>query len=51
MGAQGSGVLRSLSLAQGLIVAREEQTYLEKGGQVPVILLNHQDLLKTEMGF
>src|SRR3990167_8556726 len=50
-GAQGAGVLRSLSLAQGLIVASEEQTLLEKGCRVPVILLNHQDLLKEEMGF
>ncbi len=50
-GAQGAGVLRSLSLAQGLIVASEEQTLLEKGCRVPVILLNHQDLFKEEMGF
>ncbi|MCH8055319.1 MAG: molybdopterin molybdotransferase MoeA [Deltaproteobacteria bacterium] len=50
-GTQSSGVLRSLSLAQGLIVAHEEQTSLEKGSQVPVILLNHQDLMKGEMGF
>ena len=50
-GTQSSGVLRSLSLAQGLIVAGEEQVVLEKGCQVPVILLNHQDLLKGEMGF
>lgn len=50
-GAQGAGILHSLSLAQGLIVAHEEETYLEKGNQVPVILLNHQDLLKGEMGF
>ncbi len=50
-GAQGSGVLRSLSLAQGLIVAGEEQTLLEKGCKVPVILLSHQDLLKEEIGF
>ena len=49
-GTQSSGVLRSLSLAQGLIVAREEQTFIEKGSQVPVILINH-DLLKEEMGF
>ena len=50
-GAQGAGVLRSLSLAQGLIVASEEQTLLEKGCRVPVILLGQQDLLKEEMGF
>jgi molybdopterin molybdotransferase len=50
-GTQGSGILRSLSLAQGLIVTHEEQTYIEKGSEVPVILLNHNDLLKAEMGF
>ncbi len=50
-GTQSSGVLRSLSLAQGLIVGREEQTVLETGSQVPVILLNHQYLLKEEMNF
>lgn len=50
-GAQGAGMLRSLSLAQGLIVAHEEQTILEKGRQVPVILLNHQELMKNEKGF
>jgi len=50
-GSQGSGVLRSLSLAQGLIVAGEEETFLEKGSEVPVILLSHQELLKEEMGF
>jgi molybdopterin molybdotransferase len=50
-GTQSSGVLRSMSLAQGLIVAREEETLLETGSQVSVILLNHHDLLKGEMGF
>ncbi|MBI2987063.1 MAG: molybdopterin molybdotransferase MoeA [Deltaproteobacteria bacterium] len=50
-GAQGAGMLRSLSLAQGLIVAGEEQTFLEEGSQVPVILLNHHDLLQSEAGF
>jgi molybdopterin molybdotransferase len=50
-GAQGAGMLRSLSLAQGLIVAGEEQTFLEKGSQVPVILINHHDRLQSEVGF
>jgi molybdopterin molybdotransferase len=50
-GTQSSGVLRSLSLAQGLIVAAEEQTFLEKGSRVPVILLDHHDLFQEEMGF
>lgn len=50
-GTQSSGVLRSLSLAQGLIVAGEEQTVLETGSRVPVILLDHHDLLQEEMGY
>lgn len=50
-GTQSSGVLRSLSLAQGLIVAREEQSLLEEGSRVPVILLDHHDLFQEEMGF
>ena len=51
-GTQSSGVLRSLSLAQGLIVAREDQTVLRKGSQAPTILLDHgQRWLQEEMGF
>ncbi len=50
-GTQSSGVLHSLSLAQGLIVCKEEETLLPKGSQVPVILLRHQGLLAGELGF
>jgi len=50
-GTQSSGVLHSLSLAQGLIVAKEEETLFPKGSQVPVILLRHQGLLSGELGF
>ncbi|MDE0034553.1 MAG: molybdopterin molybdotransferase MoeA [Deltaproteobacteria bacterium] len=51
-GTQSSGVLRSLSLAQGLIVAREDQTVLRKGSHAPTILLDHgQRWLQEEMGF
>jgi molybdopterin molybdotransferase len=50
-GTQSSGVLRSLSLAQGLIVGREEQTLLEKGSQVPVIMIGCHDQLQAELGF
>ncbi len=50
-GTQSSGVLHSLSLAQGLIVCKEEETLLPKGSQVPVILLRHQGLLAEELGF
>lgn len=51
-GSQSSGVLRSLSLAQGLIVAREDQTVLRKGSYAPVILLDHHaHWMQKEMGF
>ena len=51
-GTQSSGVLRSLSLAQGLIVAREDQTVLRKGSYAPAILLDHRSRwLQKEMGF
>lgn len=51
-GTQSSGVLRSLSLAQGLIVAREDQTLLRKGSHAPAILLDHRARwLQKEMGF
>ena len=51
-GTQSSGVLRSLSLAQGLVVAREDQTVLRKGSFAPAILLDHRARwLRKEMGF
>ena len=51
-GTQSSGVLRSLSLAQGLVVAREDQTVLRKGSHAPAILLDHRGRwLQREMGF
>jgi molybdopterin molybdotransferase len=40
-GSQSSGVLRSLSLGQGLIVAPPEVTTIEPGSLVRVILLNN----------
>ena len=50
-GSQSSGVLSSLSLAQGLIVAHEKETRIAKGRRVPVILLDHHGQGKGEMGF
>jgi molybdopterin molybdotransferase len=50
-GTQSSGVLKSLSLAQGLIVVHERERFLEKGSKVPVILLNPNDQLQAELGF
>ncbi len=40
-GSQSSGVLRSLSLGQGLIIAPPEVTTLERGSRVRVMLLNN----------
>lgn len=50
-GAQGAGILRSLSLAQGLIVGREGATLLARGSQVKVILLGSRDRLREDLGF
>jgi molybdopterin molybdotransferase len=50
-GTQSSGVLRSLSLAQGLIVVREEQELLAKGSRVPVLVLDSLDQAQAELGF
>jgi molybdopterin molybdotransferase len=50
-GTQSSGVLRSLSLAEGLIVAHEEEELLTKGSQVPVLVLDYHDQFQAEMGF
>ena len=51
-GTQSSGVLRSLSLAQGLIVSDEQQTMLRRGQEASVILLNTEEIsLQEEMGF
>jgi len=51
-GTQSSGVLRSLSLADGLIVSDEQQTLLRRGGEAPVILLKTEEIsLQEEIGF
>lgn len=50
-GTQSSGVLKSLSLAQGLIVAHENESFLAKGSKVPVILLNGRDQHQASLGF
>jgi molybdopterin molybdotransferase len=42
-GSQSSGVLRSLSLGQGLLVAPPDVTTIEAGSTVRVILLNNDD--------
>ena len=50
-GTQSSGVLRSLSLAQGLMVVHESDELLTKGERVPVILLECPDQLQVQLGF
>ncbi len=50
-GTQSSGVLRSLSLAEGLIIAHEEEKLLAKGSVVPVLVLDYRDQLQGELGF
>jgi molybdopterin molybdotransferase len=50
-GTQSSGVLRSLSLAEGLIVAHEEQELLTQGSRVPVLVLDYHDALRADLGF
>ncbi len=50
-GTQSSGVLRSLSLAEGLIVAHEKEQLLAKGSAVPVIVLDYRDQLQAGLGF
>jgi molybdopterin molybdotransferase len=50
-GTQSSGVLRSLSLAQGLMVVHESDALLKKGERVPVILLECPDQLQAQLGF
>lgn len=50
-GTQSSGVLRSLSLAEGLIIAHEEEKLLAKGSSVPVLVLDYRDQLQAELGF
>lgn len=50
-GTQSSGVLRSLSLAQGLMVLQENDGSLQKGTTVPVILLDAGDRLQAQLGF
>jgi molybdopterin molybdotransferase len=50
-GTQSSGVLRSLSLAEGLIIVQEEQSFLAKGSLVPVLVLDYRDQLQAELGF
>jgi molybdopterin molybdotransferase len=47
-GAQGSGILHSLSMANGLIVAREDKTLLKKGTFTDVLLFDENLLLMAD---
>ena len=46
-GAQGSGILRSMSMADGLAVSHEEQEFMEAGQEIEVMLLGGYSGLST----
>ena len=46
-GAQGSGILRSMSIADGLAVSHEEQEFMEAGQEIEVMLLGGYSGLST----
>ncbi|MDH3444061.1 MAG: molybdopterin molybdenumtransferase MoeA, partial [Deltaproteobacteria bacterium] len=50
-GTQSSGVLKSLSEADGLIVAHEKCGLLKKNSTVPVVLLRGYEQLQEKLGF
>jgi molybdopterin molybdotransferase len=50
-GAQGSGILRSMSIANGLAVIDEERMTVKAGETVPVMMLDHSFGMSTERDF
>lgn len=50
-GTQSSGVLRSLSLANGLVVSAEDQTLLKKGSRVDVLVLDSSFLRERRLTY
>ena len=50
-GTQSSGVLRSMSLANGLVVSAEEQTLLRKGSRVDVLVLDSNFLRAKKLTY
>ena len=46
-GAQGSGILRSMSIADGLAVSHEDQEFMKKGQEIEVMLLGGYSDLST----
>jgi len=50
-GAQGSGILRSMSLANGLAVIEEERMIVKAGEEVPVMLIDQSFGMSAERDF
>ena len=50
-GAQGSGILRSMSIADGLAVSHEDQEFMEAGQEIEVMLLGGYSGLSTDRNY
>ena len=50
-GAQGSGILRSMSIADGLAVSHEDQEFMKAGQEIEVMLLGGYSGLSTERNY
>ena len=50
-GAQGSGILRSMSIADGLAVSHEDQEYMKAGQEIEVMLLGGYSGLFTDRNY
>ncbi len=50
-GAQGSGILRSMSIADGLAVSHEDQEFMKAGQEIEVMLLGGYSGLATDRNY
>ncbi len=50
-GAQGSGILRSMSIADGLAVSHEDQVFMEAGEEIEVMLLGGYSGLSSDRNY
>ncbi len=50
-GAQGSGILRSMSIADGLAVSHEDQEFMEAGEEIEVMLLGGYSGLSSDRNY
>ena len=50
-GAQGSGILRSMSIADGLAVSHEDQVFMKKGQEIEVMLLGGYSGLSVDRNY